>query len=69
MTPAGTKFGKSACKIGNKRITVDGLEQVLTMVANVAGFNGSFLGEFTLKAKAPGMDLVRPKVRVTCWSH
>src|SRR5579864_8087169 len=46
----------------NVRIAVDGLEQVLATVAYVAGFNGSFLSEFTLHAKTPGMDPVRPEV-------
>src|ERR1051326_3015622 len=43
-------------------VGVQGLEQILTMIAGVAPFHGRVLGDFALKTETPAMDLVRAKV-------
>src|SRR5258708_9054460 len=43
-------------------VAVQALEQVGGVVASIADFQRRVLAYFALKAKAPGLDLVRPKV-------
>ncbi len=50
-------------QVSNERISIDGLEQVNSMVSNIAQLNGRVLRDLTLDAETVRMDFVWTEVR------